>query len=312
VQPGASWSSTILQRLGVSQATVIDVGQTFRAIGVACFLTASLAMSGIPSTAHAGTVDKAWTDSELDYIGSQAEPASIGRQGFHTYGRYPTAETARKGAFDAMIAGAGRLSTSQKLETVNNFFNERVLYQRDAEAWGKNDYWATLGETLTKGAGDCEDFAIAKYYTLQKLGIEQSHLRMVYVKSSQFPEPHMVLSYADKRGSDPLILDNIEKSISRLSSRTDLFQVYSFNDAGVYLPGKETSLAGPERLSKWVAVMNRAASEVPQKIQVAAEQSKPMDLTMLTTDDIKQSATIGSHLKSTNKRSLETDEPDLK
>jgi predicted transglutaminase-like cysteine proteinase len=284
----------------------VDVGQTLRTIGAACFLTASLAMSGIPATAQAGAVDKTWTDSELDFIGNQPETASIGRQGFHAYGRYPTAETARKGAFEEMLSGAGRLQIGQKLETVNRFFNERVIYRSDEDAWGQKDYWATLGETLTKGAGDCEDFAIAKYYTLQKLGIDQSQLRMVYVKSSQFPEPHMVLSYADKPGSDPLILDNIEKSISRLSSRTDLTQVYSFNDGGLYLPGNDTSLAGPERLSKWVAVMNRAAYEESGQIQEVVQESKPMDLTMLSTGDIKQSASINSHLKFKRERPLDT------
>lgn len=305
MQPGSSWSSAILQSLGVSKATVVEGGQTLRTLGVACLLTASLAMSGIPSTAQAGTVDKNWTDSELDFIGSQPETASIGRQGFHTYGRYQTAEIARKDAFEQMISGAGRLQIGQKLETVNRFFNERVLYRSDEDAWGEKDYWATLGETLTKGAGDCEDFAIAKYYTLQKLGVDQSQLRMVYVKSSQFPEPHMVLAYADKPGSDPLILDNIDKSITRLSSRTDLTQVYSFNDGGLYLPGNDTSLAGPERLSKWIAVMNKAAYEESGQIQAAEQGSNRMDLTMLSTGDVKQSAGINSHLKFKRERPLD-------
>jgi predicted transglutaminase-like cysteine proteinase len=269
-------------------------------------------MSGIPSTALAGTVDKTWTNSEVDFIGSQPEPASIGRQGFHTYGRYPTAEITRKDAFDGMLSGAGKLQIGQKLETVNRFFNERVLYQTDEQAWGKKDYWATLGETLSNGAGDCEDFAIAKYYTMQRLGVEQSQLRLVYVLSSQFPEPHMVLSYTDKPGSDPLILDNIDKSITRLSSRTDLTQVYSFNDEGLYLPGKDTRLSGPERLSKWVVVLNRTAKEAPDHVQVTVHERNSMDLTMLSTGDIKQSASIGSHLKFKNERSSDDEAPGLK
>ena len=60
---------------------------------------------------------------------------------------------------------------AQKLETANNFFNRRIRWVQDPEAWGQKDYWATPLETMGNGMGDCEDFAIAKYSMLVLAGI---------------------------------------------------------------------------------------------------------------------------------------------
>ena len=43
----------------------------------------------------------------------------------------------------------------------------------DTEIWGEPDYWATVLETLGRGAGDCEDFSIAKYVTLKAMGFRR-------------------------------------------------------------------------------------------------------------------------------------------
>ena len=48
------------------------------------------------------------------------------------------------------------------------------------------DYWATPVESLRKGEADCEDYAIAKYFTLRQLGVADDKLRITYYKV--FPE----------------------------------------------------------------------------------------------------------------------------
>ncbi|HPX55908.1 MAG TPA: transglutaminase-like cysteine peptidase, partial [Syntrophales bacterium] len=53
-------------------------------------------------------------------------------------------------------------SDLQKLEKVNRFFN-RMEFVDDIQLWGVQDYWATPIEFISRNAGDCEDFAIAKY-----------------------------------------------------------------------------------------------------------------------------------------------------
>jgi len=117
---------------------------------------------------------------------------------------------------------------------VNNFFNQ-LRFTSDIKLWGKNDYWATPIEAMGKGAGDCEDYSIAKYFTLRELGVPDSKMRIMYVKALKLNQAHMVLTYYSKPGAVPLVLDNLNKRILPASRRTDLAPVYSFNGDGLWL-----------------------------------------------------------------------------
>ena len=57
----------------------------------------------------------------------------------------------------------------EKLTQINDFFNQKIRFAEDIEVWGISDYWATPLESIGQQAGDCEDFAIAKYIFLKKL-----------------------------------------------------------------------------------------------------------------------------------------------
>ncbi|MCK9257091.1 MAG: transglutaminase-like cysteine peptidase, partial [Sulfurospirillaceae bacterium] len=98
-------------------------------------------------------------------------------------------------------------SDLEKLEKVNDFFN-KVPYGKDVDIWGISDYWATRYEFIGKDKGDCEDYVIAKYFTLLELGVDSSKLFMSYVRSSKFDAAHMVLTYYETPKSIPLVLDN--------------------------------------------------------------------------------------------------------
>ena len=297
MQPGSSWSSTILRKLGVTSAVVIQTRPELKARSVACLLTAALAMSSIPALAQTPPVAPAKASPEVSFPGNQPAPASIGRSGQLFYGAQTSSEVTRKLAYETMISNAAELPPSGKLKAVNRFFNDQILYQTDRAAWGKKDYWATPSETLAKGAGDCEDFAIAKYYALKDLGLDESKLKIVYVRSNQFKDPHMVLAVTGKPGGDPLILDNIAKNISTLSNRTDLTPVYAFNDSGLYMPNDDTLMAGPERLSKWQTVMTKVAGEQRSANLASNNDGKPLDVSMLSTGELKSSSDIGQHLR---------------
>lgn len=86
----------------------------------------------------------------------------------------------------------------QEVAAVNIFFN-RMPRALDEQVWGQKDYWATPDELMQKHRGDCEDVAIAKYFTLRKLGITDDHLRLAYGKIADLRqgsiEAHMVLIY---------------------------------------------------------------------------------------------------------------------
>ncbi len=140
----------------------------------------------------------------------------------------------------------------EKLNRVNIFFN-RLFYVDDIRLWGVKDYWATPIEFLCKGAGDCEEYAIAKYFTLKATGVPDKKLKIAYVKSIRLNQPHMVLAYYSTPGDEPLILDNLTSLIKPASQRKDLVPIFSFNGSGLWMAqqrGREKSTSGM-RLKKW-------------------------------------------------------------
>lgn len=151
---------------------------------------------------------------------------------------------------------------SEKLEVVNVFFN-RFDFVDDWILWGRNDYWSTPIEMLTKGGGDCEDFAIAKYFTLRELDVADEKMRITYVIAENVKQPHMVLSYYPHPSADPLILDSLVMAIYTGSTRVDLVPVYAFNANGLWLTQKQRSkrLRGAEGLSLWQDLQRRFNQE---------------------------------------------------
>ncbi len=153
------------------------------------------------------------------------------------------------------------LPDSDKLNKVNAFFNRRILYKTDSEVYGQEDYWATPLEFMGHGAGDCEDFVIAKYITLRILGVANERLRLIYVRyhiGNTAPVAHMVLGYYAQPTEEPVILDNLVSSVRTASMRPDLSPVYSFNNDGLWVGGAATSSADPTtRLSRWRDVLDR-------------------------------------------------------
>ncbi|MBW2470528.1 MAG: transglutaminase-like cysteine peptidase [Deltaproteobacteria bacterium] len=150
----------------------------------------------------------------------------------------------------------------QKLEKVNNFFNQ-VEYIEDIYHWGQKDYWATPVEFLVTFGGDCEDYTIAKYFTLKAMGVEEEKLNLTYVKALTYNVHHMVLTYYSTPGSEPLVLDNIEKDIRPASQRSDLLPIYSFNGTGLWLAkerGRGKFTGSSSRLQRWQDLMSRISA----------------------------------------------------
>ena len=131
-------------------------------------------------------------------------------------------------AWQELVRAQREAGTEQKLEQVNRFFNQ-LQFVDDGSHWGQEDYWATPLETLTSNGGDCEDFTIAKYFTLKQLALPERQMRLIYVKSLTLDQPHMVLGYYAQPQSEPLLLDNLIDTIVPAAQRPDLVPVYSFN-----------------------------------------------------------------------------------
>ena len=150
-------------------------------------------------------------------------------------------------------------SEQNKLKITNDFFNQFDHFE-DADIQGKEDHWDTPEEFIVKRGGDCEDFAISKYFTLIALGIPVEKLRITYVKALKYNKAHMVLTYYSQPESDPLVLDSLTLKIFPASKRTDLLPIYSFNGEGLWLAKtkkRDRLIGGSLGLTKWRDLMNR-------------------------------------------------------
>jgi len=153
---------------------------------------------------------------------------------------------------------------SEQLRAVNHFFNQRVNYISDEKHWGQKDYWATPYESLTTHGADCEDFVIAKYYTLKELGVEVEKMRITYVKALRINQAHMVLTYFPTPDAIPLVLDNLIGKIYSADRRKDLEPVYSFNGSGMWLErmkGQGIRMGNPNKLDLWTNLRLRMAAQ---------------------------------------------------
>jgi predicted transglutaminase-like cysteine proteinase len=172
-------------------------------------------------------------------------------------------------ALQGALARVADQSDEARLDAVNQFFNRRIQFRSDQEVWGQTDYWASPLELLEKGQGDCEDYVIAKYFSLLALGMPTAKLRLVYVRAQLGGEggvvqAHMVLAYypASTPQAEPLILDNLTSDIRPASRRPDLTPVFSFNSDGLWQGVSGAPDGDPlVRLSRWREVVNKAGAE---------------------------------------------------
>ncbi len=172
---------------------------------------------------------------------------------------YGVAAAERLTHWQNLITYSQKLSEPQKLVEVNDFFN-RMRFMNDIDHWGEEDFWATPVEFLASGAGDCEDFSIAKYFTLRELGVPDEKLRITYVKAVELDQAHMVLSYFANPGEEPLILDNLISEIRPASSRKDLVPVYNFNGDGLWLSrqrGEGVRVGESNKIKTWTELRRR-------------------------------------------------------
>lgn len=167
-------------------------------------------------------------------------------------------------AWQTLIQSSQDLSDEEKLTVVNRFFNTNLLFINDQALWGIEDYWATPIQALSIGAGDCEDYSIAKYFTLKQLGVDEDKLRITYVKAIEIDQAHMVLTYFKNKRATPLVLDNLDTEIKPANLRTDLVPVYSFNGDGLWLAksrGEGKRIGSASRLSLWEDLEQRMLSD---------------------------------------------------
>ena len=118
-------------------------------------------------------------------------------------------------AFAASLRDEGMIA---KLEAVNSYINARVRFVDDRVQFGVTDRWLTASETLSRGRGDCEDYAIAKRAMLRAAGLADKDLYLVVLKDLTRRADHAVLVV--RAAGRFLVLDN---GTNRIVDSSDLF-----------------------------------------------------------------------------------------
>lgn len=128
--------------------------------------------------------------------------------------------------WDQFKKRAEKLKGLDLLRLVNNFWNNWP-YREDRDVYGKPDYWASPREFREK-SGDCEDYSIAKYFTLRELGVPKENMRIVVLMETIRNLPHAVLVvYMD---DDAYVLDNLNRQVLSHSRYRNYDPRFSINE----------------------------------------------------------------------------------
>ena len=224
---------------------------------------------------HAHSRPEPWYRSALRCLVLALAVSAVGAYDFdrlqrQLIARFGTAHVSLLRDWQKTLAESMSVAEKDKLKKVNDFINRHIAFEDDMEIWNQSDYWATPLETIGQGRGDCEDFAIIKYYSLKDAGVPLAKLRLVYGKArlngpgGPYLQAHMVLAYYPTPNAEPLVLDNLVAEIRPASQRNDLQPVFSFNSEAIWngVAGNAAKGGGGTgQLSRWQDLLQRARKE---------------------------------------------------
>lgn len=93
-----------------------------------------------------------------------------------------------------------------RLGEVNRAINLAIRPVSDRALYGVEDHWSSPLATLAVGAGDCEDYAIAKLVALRAAGVPEKDLRLIIIRENATGDDHAVV--AARSGGHWRVLDN--------------------------------------------------------------------------------------------------------
>jgi predicted transglutaminase-like cysteine proteinase len=132
-----------------------------------------------------------------------------------------------------LVDKAPQLDEMALLHAVNAFFNS-FPYVADAENYGVEDRWPSMADFSSRRAGDCKAKALAKYFALRTLGVDDDRMRIVLAYMPKRKLDHAMLAVASSRGV--VILDNIARPSGMLlppeTLGAEYVPLFKFNETG--------------------------------------------------------------------------------
>ena len=153
-----------------------------------------------------------------------------------------------------------------RLLITHEFYN-RIIYTQDMTLWGQKDYWATPEETLRRFKGDCEDIAIAKYFSLLRQGMPSERLRLVYLllPSTNLKIYHLVLEYHHEDGRI-YVLDNRYNKIRQADDEHYSQTVVTFDLHNMWIDDQRVG-DSQIRMKKWGALVDRYRTQTAASLE---------------------------------------------
>jgi predicted transglutaminase-like cysteine proteinase len=134
--------------------------------------------------------------------------------------------------FLAIVAQGLAQTGRARLGVINRAVNMAIRPMSDLAQWGVIDHWSPPLETFTTGAGDCEDYAIAKYVALTEAGIAADDVRLVIVRNLAANEDHAVV--AARLDGNWIILDNRWLTLVNDNEMSEAVPLFVLDQTGVW------------------------------------------------------------------------------
>lgn len=191
---------------------------------ISLFIAAAVAFISIVDSAEAGVSKQPsfFNSQEIEY----ASHSNLQKwQGLMVKHEEAGLQGAAAAEWNAIIEENKDRPLNEQIEAVNRKIN-RFYYEEDAAQYGRADYWASPAEFFARGAGDCEDFAIAKYMLLKAMGVDEDAMRIVVLEQAN-GVGHAVLIVDSEDGQ--MVLDNQSWKAELASAINDHRPIYSVN-----------------------------------------------------------------------------------
>jgi predicted transglutaminase-like cysteine proteinase len=141
----------------------------------------------------------------------------------------------KAGPWSTLLRLQRNQSRAVQIETVNAWVNARISFVDDIKSVGISDQWASASQTLRKGRGDCEDYAIAKMQLLRSLGVDASDLYLVIARDLVRQADHAMLVV--RMDEQLLLLDNGTDHITDARTAQDYRPIMSYSGNKSWLHG---------------------------------------------------------------------------
>jgi predicted transglutaminase-like cysteine proteinase len=133
--------------------------------------------------------------------------------------------------FLAIVDNAKALEGRARLGEINRAINLAIRPMSDLAQYGAIDVWSSPLATLATGAGDCEDYAIAKFVALRHAGFAADDLRIVVMRDTIRGEDHAVA--AARLDGHWLMLDNRRMAMVEDANVRNYRPTFVIDQAGV-------------------------------------------------------------------------------